>query len=87
MAFLDDKSGKGASWQEQLAIFLRLSSWIAFPVLLGALVGNWLDRRYDSAPWLFLIAIGISFVVSMFGLVTSAINEFKKIDKESKNKK
>ena len=86
MAFLNDNSSKGG-WQEALAIFLRLSSWIAFPVIAGALVGNWLDRKYDSAPWLFLVSIGVSFVISMFGLVTNAIKEFKKVEKESKDKK
>ncbi len=75
------------SWQEPLQIFLRLSSWIAFPVLVGALLGRYLDRRYDSEPWLFLASVGVAFLVSMFGLVSSAIKEFKKIESESKKNK
>lgn len=74
-------------WQESLTVFFRLSSWIAFPVLAGVFIGRWLDRKYDSEPWLFLLSVGAAFVVSMFGLVINAVKEFKKIEAEAKKKK
>jgi F0F1-type ATP synthase assembly protein I len=81
------KDIKKGGWQESLTVFLRLSSWIAFPVLAGVFIGRWLDRKYDSEPWLFLLSVGAAFVVSMFGLVINAIKEFKKIEAEAKKKK
>mgnify|MGYP000968871592 CR=1 FL=1 len=87
MDSLDNNIDKKPAWQEGLQVFLRLSAWIAFPVLVGVFVGRWLDRKYDSEPWLFLTSVGAAFLVSMFGLVTNAIKEFKKIEAESKKKK
>lgn len=66
-------------WQPQLQLVAKLSSWIAFPVLLGAGLGHWLDKKFSTAPWLFFITIGLSFVVSMVGLVFNTIKEYQKI--------
>ena len=81
-----EKKENNAWWQPALAIFFRLSAWITIPVLLGAFVGKWLDRKYDSEPWLFLASVGFAFLISMFGLVKNAVIEFKKIEKECRSK-
>jgi F0F1-type ATP synthase assembly protein I len=67
------------------------TAWIVGPVISGAIVGRWLDRKFNSDPWLFLATIGFCFIVSMFGLIMEALKEFKKIersetDMEKKNK-
>lgn len=67
-------------WQPQLKIVARLSSWIAIPVLIGVFLGKWLDKKYDTEPWLFLATVGLSFIISMIGLVKNAMSEFKKIE-------
>ena len=72
-------------WQPYLKIVIKLSAWIAGPVLLGAWLGKWLDRKYDTEPWLFLATVGLSFLISMFGLIKNTLSEFKKID-SSNNK-
>ena len=68
-------------WVEPLQMFFRLSAWIVFPVLLGVLLGKWLDKKYDSSPRWFLIVIGLSFIISMIGLVKDTLKEYKNIDK------
>ncbi|MFA5163542.1 MAG: AtpZ/AtpI family protein [Patescibacteria group bacterium] len=73
-------------WSHALKIFINLSYWIAFPVLIGTFLGRWLDRRYGTEPWLFLSVLGFCFLVSMYGLITKALKEFKKIDEEYKSK-
>lgn len=78
---MDEKKTDKNYWVEPLKMFSRLSAWIVFPVLLGALVGKWLDRKYDSSPRWFLIVIGLSFVISMFGLIKNTLEEYKKIEK------
>jgi F0F1-type ATP synthase assembly protein I len=70
-------------WQPQLQLVAKLSSWVAFPVIIGAFLGKWLDKKYDSEPWLFLITVGFSFLISMFGLIFNTIKEYKKIAKDS----
>jgi len=78
---MPEKKPEKNYWVEPLQIFMRLSAWIVFPVLAGALLGKWLDRKYDSSPRWFLIVIGLSFIVSMIGLVKNTLEEYKNIDK------
>ncbi len=73
---------KNNYWPTALRIMVRLTGWIAFPVIIAIFLGKWLDRRYDTEPWLFLLTIGISFTISMIGLVINAVKEFKKIERE-----
>jgi F0F1-type ATP synthase assembly protein I len=76
------------SWlRPAMIIFAKLSGWIAFPVIAGAFLGKWLDRKYSTEPWLFLAAVGFAFLLSMIGLVVETRKEFRKIEKENtKNK-
>lgn len=73
-----------AWWQPALLMFARLSAWIIAPVLIGVFAGKWLDKKYGTAPWLFLASVGIAFIISMVGVVKNAMEEYKKIDKENK---
>ncbi len=78
----DDKNppGKDDKWLSSgLVLFARFSSWVIAPVLLGTLIGKWLDKKYDGGQWVFLGVLGISFVISMIGLIHEAGKEFKKI--------
>jgi len=78
---------KNESWATALRVMAKLSGWIAFPVLIGTFLGQWLDRKFGTEPWLFLGTIAFAFLISMYGLVTNAIKEFKKVDDEyNKNK-
>jgi len=89
---MDDSSQKTpqSDWAAALKIFARLSVWIVFPVLIGALIGKWLDQKYNSAPKWFLLVIGLSFILSMVGLVKNTLKEYQKIapvkKDEEKNK-
>ena len=74
-----------AWWQPAVAVFARLSGWLLAPLIIGTTLGKWLDRKYDTAPWLFLATIGVAFVVSMFGLIKNTMEEFKKIEKAANN--
>lgn len=70
-----------------LKIMANISGWIAFPVIIGLFLGKWLDKKYGTEPWLFLITIAVCFTVSIFGLATMALQEFKKIEEEARLKK
>jgi len=77
---------KAPWWQPSLVLFTKLSGWIVGPVLFGVIIGKWLDKRYDSEPWLFLLSVGIAFFFSMFGIVRDALREMKRIEKEEAKK-
>ena len=70
-------------WQPALLMFFRLSVWIAIPVIIGVFVGKWLDKKYQSEPWLFLLSVGVAFLISMIGLIRNTISEFKKIESDN----
>lgn len=62
-------------------MFARLSGWVAFPVFIGTLVGRWLDRRYGTEPWIMVASVGISFIISIIGLIKETMKEYKNIEK------
>jgi F0F1-type ATP synthase assembly protein I len=73
-------------WQPALVIFARSLGWIAAPVILGSYLGRWLDKKYDTEPWLFIGTVGLAFFISMFGLIKETAEQYKKIEKDHENK-
>ncbi|MEA1963339.1 MAG: AtpZ/AtpI family protein [Patescibacteria group bacterium] len=84
---ISENNSKQAWWQPALILFAKFSGWIVIPVIVGAFIGKWLDNRYDTDPWLFLVSVGFAFLISMFGLIKNVTEEYKKIDKNIKRKK
>lgn len=71
-------------WRPAFVVFSKFFGWIIFPPLIGAKIGMWLDKKYDSEPWLFLVSVGVAFILAMIGLVKNATKEFKKLDNLNK---
>lgn len=78
---------KKDSWSSALRVMVNLSGWIAFPVIIGVILGKWLDRKFNTEPWLFLGTVGFCFLISMYGLIINALKEFKKVEKEYEQSK
>lgn len=74
-------------WKPSVELFARLSSLIAFPVLVAIFIGRWLDNKYHTEPWLFLACVGLAFVISMTGIIRITLVEFKKIADTKDDKK
>ncbi|HAM88923.1 TPA: hypothetical protein DDY55_00625 [Candidatus Falkowbacteria bacterium] len=74
-------------WQPALSLFVRLSAWVAFPVIIATFIGQWLDKKYDSAPFGLLGVVGVAFVFSMIGLVYEASKEYGKFNKKNDSRK
>ncbi len=82
-----EHDGNKAWWQPALVIFARSLGWIAAPVIIGTYLGRWLDNKYGTEPWLFIGTVGFAFFISMFGLIKETAEQYKKIEKGSKDKK
>ncbi|NTV41024.1 MAG: AtpZ/AtpI family protein [Candidatus Moranbacteria bacterium] len=82
-----ENKAKVAWWQQGMELFLRLSGLIGGPIIVAILVGKWLDRKYASEPWLFLLCTAVAFLFSMGALIVIGAKEFKRIESENKNKK
>ncbi len=73
-------------WQPSLLMFSRMSGWVVGPIVPAIFLGKWLDKRYDTEPWLFLVTVGLAFIISMVGLVKDAFKEMDRLSKEDRNK-
>ncbi|MDD4271652.1 MAG: AtpZ/AtpI family protein [Patescibacteria group bacterium] len=72
------KSNRVVWWQPAMIMFLKLSVWIAAPIIIALYLGKWLDKKYHSEPWLLLSCISIAFIISIAGLIVNAFKELKK---------
>lgn len=84
---VDKKEILKAWWQPALIIFARFSSWIFGPVVIALFVGKWLDKKYGTEPKLLLGTVGFAFIISVVGLLRTAKEEYKKVNKKDKDKK
>lgn len=75
------------SWQPGMQLFLKLSGWIGGPVLIAVAFGTYLDAQYHTDPWLFLLSVGISFIVSTAALIYYGLKEIRRIEHEAVVKK
>ncbi len=80
----DKKKSEMPWWQPAIVIFFRLSGWIIGPIILALIIGKWLDKKYNTEPWLFLLSVGVAFVFSMIGMARDTVREIKKIENENK---
>jgi len=83
-----DKSKENSPfWQPAIEIFAKVTGLIAGPIIIALYVGRWLDERYNSEPWLFLITMGVAFIISSAGIVKITLDYIKKIEREAQEKK
>ncbi|MBI4142941.1 AtpZ/AtpI family protein [Candidatus Uhrbacteria bacterium] len=54
-------------WQA-VALAWELGYTIAIPIVLLALGGRFLDRRFGTSPWLLLLGILLSIIVSSIAI-------------------
>jgi hypothetical protein len=87
----DGKSGnkENNKWlSRSLVLFARFSSWILAPVIIGTILGKWLESKSgENGQLIFLAVIGASFIISITGLIIEVSKEYAKIEKEQKSKK
>lgn len=77
---MEKNEENGAWWRPSLLLFAKLSGWVVAPILIGVLLGKWLDGRYDTEPWLFLASVGTAFAISIFGLTKNVLEEYRKLE-------
>lgn len=75
-AFKDGKYSFGPF----LVMFTKMSGWIVSPVLVAIFLGRWLDGKYGTEPWLFLLCVGVAFLISTSGLIINASKIYRDID-------
>lgn len=76
------------NWQQTgLKLAFELSGWLVGPLVLALFVGSWLDSKYQTKPWLFLLSVGIAFAITCIGIVRETMQYIKDIEREAEQKK
>ncbi len=68
-----------------LILFGRFFGIVVFPALFGTLLGIFLDKKYNTEPWLLLFSVGIIFLFSIAMLIKNTFKEFKKLENLKEN--
>lgn len=69
-------------WVGGLGIALRISSWIAVPIIISLFLGKFLDKKYNTEPWIFVSLTALAFIVTIYGIVKFSMSYIKDIEKE-----
>lgn len=59
-----DRGGESGGTWSALSLAWELGYTIAVPIVAFALGGRWLDRKFETSPWLLLAGIFLSLIVS-----------------------
>ncbi|OGY49027.1 MAG: hypothetical protein A3J65_02970 [Candidatus Buchananbacteria bacterium RIFCSPHIGHO2_02_FULL_45_11b] len=65
-----------------LGLFAQLSGWLIGPLVISLFLGRYLDDKFNTRPWLFLLTTALAFAVTIFGLVQETMKYLKEIDKK-----
>ncbi len=74
---------RSAVWQA-LGFAWTLGYTIAVPLVVLALAGRFLDRRFHTEPWLLLAGIVLSIVISSIALTRRALELIARADANEK---
>ena len=73
LLFMNENDKNEAWWKPGVMMFTKMSGLIAVPVIIGLYLGRYLDKRFDTAPWAFVVSMGFAFTISMIGIGRLAI--------------
>ena len=63
---------------KDLAYYSSLGLSVSFAVFIGLGVGVWLDRKFDTSPWLTLIFLGLG-IIAGFRNIGRAIKRVREL--------
>ena len=66
-------------WRPAILFFLRVSLWIAGPIILALILGKFIDARLGTEPWFFIGFISFAFITSMVAIVKYAKKEIDSV--------
>ena len=82
-----EDNNKKPWWREGVLLSVKVSAYIAVPVIIASYVGKYLDKKYSSDPYLFLISIAIGFASTIYLIWKEVKNYQRKIAKEEEKGK
>ena len=65
-------------WVRELAFYSSLGFSVSFAIFIGLGIGVYLDRRFDTTPWLTLIFLGLG-IAAGYRNIGLAIKKSRKL--------
>jgi ATP synthase protein I len=59
-----DSPEKTGRWLRPIGILTAIPFVLMFGPLIGYFVGDWLDKKFDTAPWLMTLFVVLGFVAA-----------------------
>jgi ATP synthase protein I len=66
------------TWIRELAFYSSLGFSVSFAIFIGLGIGVYLDRRFDTTPWLTLIFLGLG-IAAGYRNIGLAIKKSRKL--------
>lgn len=62
-----------------IALILQLGTTIVVATILPLLIGIWLDRRMNTAPWITLLGLGVGIIAAVTAVYTTISSIYQKL--------
>lgn len=82
MKNVDKIKEKNNVWSA-LSLAWQLGYTIAIPLVVLALVGRFLDKRFGTSPWLLLVGVLSSLIVSTIAIYYKTVKILEETERES----
>lgn len=84
---MENNNIKAPWWRDGLIVFIKVSGYITFPLIIASFLGKFLDNKYNTGSLIFFILITVSFFSTIF-LIWKELKIYKKkIEKEYNSQK
>lgn len=67
-------------WVAGVEMFSRVSTWIVVPVVAALIFGKMLDKKFGTAPVIFLTLTSLGFLITVYGII-KIVKEYTKENK------
>lgn len=89
--FMEKNDKKNQETWSTISLAWQLGYSIAIPLIALALLGRFLDKKFETSPWLLLVGIFLSLITSTFLVYSKTIKilgqEAGDNDKKEENQK
>ena len=78
--------GFGNKWGREFGPFLTLGLQLAITVVAFFFLGQWLDREWETSPWLMLTGLAIGILGGLIRFFKTAMEIGKKSENNGKQR-